>query len=396
MQNKTQTAYLLALFTNTFAFTISFAAWVIFSVLTVPLATEYGLNHFEKGVLVSIPIFLGSVLRFPVGALTDRYGARVTFPAVMLVGAFAALAASFTSSYFQILICGLFLGLVGTSFIVGICSVSERTSLKKKGVALGVFAVGNVGSMLTTLFAPYLVSSYGWQSTFLFYSLFLIATASLYWVFFTFLDKEKNRPLKTKKQNWAVMNQSRPYRFGLYYFITFGGFVAFTLFLPTYYTEIFSLPLKQAGFYTAFFAFVASLVRPFGGFLSDRLGARKTLALCLGVISSAILLMGLVPFPLTLFFILTLLMGLAMGTGSAAVYKYIPQYFPREIGVIGGFVGAMGGLGGFLFPPFFGKCRDLFGGFEQGFILFALMGMTTLLWQGITVKQLNQLELAKV
>jgi len=282
MQNKEHSAYYAALFFNTVAFTVCFAAWVVFSVLAVPLSSLYGLTHFEKGLLVAVPIFLGSVLRFPVGALTDRWGPQVTFPLVMMIGAVAAFGASFTSSYWQLLICGLFLGLVGTSFIVGICSVSDRTSLEKKGFALGIFAAGNVGSMMTMLLAPALLSRFGWPTTFQIYAGILLLSSLLYGLYFTLIDRSSKPILKSKMQNWNVMKRSRPYRFGLYYFITFGGFVAFALFLPQYYIETFELSLSQAGLYTALFALVASLIRPFGGFLSDKVGARKTLSVILG------------------------------------------------------------------------------------------------------------------
>jgi len=395
MQNKQQAAYYSALFLNTAAFTVCFAAWVIFSVLAVPLASLYELTHFEKGLLVSVPIFLGSVLRFPVGALTDRWGPKVTFPLVMGIGALGAFGASFTTSYWQLLTCGLFFGLVGTSFIVGICSVSERTSLEKKGFALGIFAAGNVGSMMTMLLAPALFSRFGWSTTFQVYGVILLISSLLYWLYFSQIDRSFKPTLKSQKQNWKVIKKSRPYRFGLYYFITFGGFVAFTLFLPQYYIETFKLSLPQAGFYTALFALVASLIRPFGGFLSDKIGARKTLSVCLGTIAAISFLLASLPLKPQVFVFFSLVMGLAMGTGSAAVFKYIPQYFPLEVGTVGGFVGAIGGLGGFFFPPLFGMCRDLFQGFGAGFVLFGVVTFLSLLWQGIAVREIKRVELAE-
>jgi len=395
MQNQRQAAYFSALFLNTAAFTVCFAAWVIFSVLAVPLANLYGLSHFEKGVLVAVPIFLGSVLRFPVGALTDRWGPHVTFPLIMGIGALASFAASFTSGYWALLACGFFLGLVGTSFIVGICSVSDRTSIKNKGFAFGVFAAGNVGSMVTTLFAPAIVLQFGWQTTFKIYAVILLVASLIYWFYFSLLEQGLGSTLKSQKQNWQTMKKSRPYRFSLYYFITFGGFVAFILFLPQYYIETYNISLAQAGLYTSLFALVASLIRPFGGLLSDKIGARKTLGFCLGTIVVMSILLASFPMQSFSFVFFTLVMGLAMGTGSAAVYKYIPQYFPNEVGTVGGFVGAVGGLGGFFFPPIFGMCRDLFESFGPGFALFGVVTLVTLLWQGHAVREIKRLELAK-
>jgi len=394
MQNKRQSAYFSALFFNTFAFTVCFAG-VVFSVLAVPLADLYSLTHFEKGLLVSAPIFLGSVLRFPMGALTDRWGPQVTFPLVMGMGALAAFGASFTHNYWQLLACGFFLGLVGTSFIVGICSVSDRTSLKNKGFALGVFAAGNVGSMVTTLFAPAMVVRFGWETTFQIYSVLLLASSLIYWLYFTLLDRDFTPTVKAQKQSWQMMKSSRPYRFGAYYFITFGGFVTFTLFLPQFYTETYKLSLSQAGLYTALFALVASLIRPFGGFLSDKIGARKTLSVCLGIITMVSFLLASLPLHPISFVLFTLVMGLAMGTGSAAVFKYIPQYFPHEVGMVGGFVGAVGGLGGFFFPPLFGFCRDLFQDFGAGMMLFGGVALFTLLWQFAAVREIKRVEMAK-
>jgi NNP family nitrate/nitrite transporter-like MFS transporter len=332
---------------NTAAFALAFAAWVMFGPSARVIAAELGVSPASATLLKAVPILLGSILRIPVGIATDRIGARTVFPALLLVSAIAALALSYAESLTGLVVGGLVLGLVGTTFAVGVQSVSSWTPKSSQGLALGIFGAGNVGTAITTFGLPVLLARFGWRDSFRIYAVVLILAAIGYWL--TVRDAERGAERPTVASLMAPLANARTWCFGLYYTATFGVFVAATLTVGDIYIEAYQVSMQTAGLLATTFTFTASLARIPGGSLADRYGARPVMkaALFLVVLALSPIALGL---PIASTVALAFIGGLAMGCGMAATFKYIPQTFPTSVGAVGGVVGALGGLGGFFLP----------------------------------------------
>ena len=333
---------------NTACFALGFAAWVIFGPAVRVIAKELHLAPGTAALVKSLPILVGSTCRIPIGMATDRFGARRMFPSLLLVTAAAVLATSFASSIQQLVFGGLALGLVGTTFTVGVQSVSSWTPKVRQGLALGIFGAGNVGTALTTFGFPLLMVAMGWRGAFRVYALVLTVAA----IGYASLMRDAPRSCATSLSIRALLmplKQPRAWRFGLYYAATFGVFVAATLTLADVYMDGYGVSIKTSALLVTTFTFSASLVRVLGGGLSDRLGARPVLRASLLVIVVCLCPIAMKP-PLAVTVLLVFASGLAMGIGMASTFKYIPQYYAASVGAVGGVVGALGGLGGFFLP----------------------------------------------
>lgn len=333
---------------NTVSFALGFAAWVIFGPSVRVIASELHIAPGTAALVKALPILVGSSCRIPVGIATDRFGARRMFASLLLVTAAAVLATSFATSVRQLVVGGLALGLVGTTFTVGVQSVSSWTPKLRQGLALGIFGAGNVGTALTTFGFPLLMVALGWRGAFRVYAVVLTAAAIAYALLM------RNAPraavaAPTIRTLLGPLKEPRAWRFGLYYAATFGVFVATTLTLSDVYIDGYGLSIKTAALLATTFTFSASLVRVLGGGLADRFGARPVLRTALILIVVCLCPIALKP-PLAVTVLLVFAAGLAMGSGMAAAFKYIPQYYAASVGAVGGVVGALGGLGGFFLP----------------------------------------------
>jgi NNP family nitrate/nitrite transporter-like MFS transporter len=325
-----------------------------------------------------------------VGLLTDQLGGRLVFTALLLVTAVPTFLVSRAQSYGTLLVCAFFLGLAGTSFAVGIAWVSAWYPRRRQGFALGTFGAGNVGASVTKLLAPTLVTVVaaggvaggvipgGWRFVPFVYSLALVATAAAVWLVAPAPDHRpgRGRPIAELLSPLRVL---RVWRFGLYYIVVFGAYVALSLWLPKYYVDVYGFDLKVAGLLTSLFIFPASLLRPLGGYLSDRVGARTVtytafIVMCLALTGLSFS-MGALPFT-----VLVVVVGVMMGIGKASVYKYIPEYFPRDVGAVGGLVGAVGGLGGFFLPLLFAWAQGVSGRPQSTFVVLLAVSLVSLLW----------------
>jgi NNP family nitrate/nitrite transporter-like MFS transporter len=377
-----------------------FAVWVVFAIVGIPIRKELGLSETEFAWLVALPVLTGSVLRLPIGMLTDRIGGRPIFTALLAFSAVPLLLLTGATAYWQYLVLGLFIGLAGTSFAVGIAYTSAWFPQERQGTALGIFGAGNTGASLTKLLAPGLMTVIpaagaglvpgGWRFVPFVYAIAVLVSAVIYWTF-TYTDHAHHRK-DSLRAMLAPLAHVRVWRFSLYYFLVFGGYVALSLWLPKYYIDVFGLDLKTAALLTAVFVFPSGIIRAPGGWLSDRFGARTVMYWVLGtcVVTSGILMFpdaqlslaapgrygaalepgiaapalgpgafggaGSLTYRMTpgIFTALVFVLGLAMGIGKAAVYKHIPHYFPDKVGAVGGLVGVIGGLGGFVMPILFG------------------------------------------
>jgi MFS transporter, NNP family, nitrate/nitrite transporter len=366
------------LFLATMAFAVAFANWGIISGLAPLLRKELGLSVTQASVMIAIPVLLGSVGRIPLGLITDRYGGRIVFSILLAFTIVPAIALSLNHSYPSLLFWGFWMGLAGTSFAVGVAFVSGWFPPSQQGTTLGIYGAGNIGQSVAVFGGPVLAGSIGIPATFLVFS----AVAVVWGGIFALTANNAKPPSKSKSlaENLQVLKTEKlSWVLSIFYALTFGGFVALSIYLPTLYKEVFALAPADAGARTALFVLVATLSRPVGGILSDKIGGQKLL---LGVFLGVAAISWLMAMPsIELFTIGSIGCAILFGLGNGGVFKLVPQYFPQQTGSVTGLVGAAGGLGGFFPPIVLGICRDLTGSYAMGFgllIIFAL-GCTALL-----------------
>ncbi len=367
-----------ALFLSTTAFAASFAVWGLIGALAPTFTQIYNLSATRKSLLIAIPVLLGSIGRLPAGMLADRFGGRRVYAALLVISAIPAIAIGFSTSYTQLIYLGLFLGIAGTTFPVGVGFTSKWFTAEKQGTALGIYGMGNIGQSLTVFGAPVLVTYVfggNWRPVF-----FVFAALALAWgvVFYLFArDAPSTVKPKTVSENLSVLRGSPlAWVLSLFYFLTFGGFVALGLYLPTLLKDLFGLTATDAGARTAGFVLLATLMRPVGGLLADRFGGVRVLRYIFVAIAALGLLMGCAWMPT--FTVGALGAAASLGLGNGAVFKLVPQYFPKETGTVTGLVGAFGGLGGFFPPLALGVIRDMTGGYAWGFVFLTCFALACL------------------
>ncbi len=356
----------------TLSFAACFAVWALYSPLAPRMREEFKLTETQLSLLVSIPALLGSAFRMPMGILTDMYGGRKVFAALMVFCFFPTVLAMFADSYTLLLFCGFLFGISGTSFAVGIPHVSRWYPPEKQGVALGIYGIGNMGAALATLLAPRIIHNYlnnQWHYVFPIYAFPLLIMAFLYWKYTT--DAPTTAKPKSLRELLEVYKKTPlAWTFCLFYWVTFGGFVCFSLYLPAYFGKVYKISPVSAGDLTTTFIFTTSLIRVVGGYLADRLPGRKILLVLYTIATGCLLLIGMQP-SLNVAVVAFLLLGLCFGIGNGVIFKLVPTYFARETGAVGGLVGAAGGLGGFFTPIILGASKDLTGSYFGGFAVAA-------------------------
>lgn len=479
---------------NTVAFTVCFAVWTMYGVLGAFLAEHQliSLTKLQLGWLLGVPILTGSIMRLPVGILTDRFGGKPVYIGVMILAAAGAASASLAQSFEHLVLSGLLFGMSGAAFAVGIAYTSVFWPKDKQGTALGIFGVGNAGSALTTLLSPLALEKLtnqganleGWRQ------LPLIYAGALVVMTLAFALLSKNRVVqsavpKTLRTMLIPLKSVRVWRFGAYYFLVFGAFVALAQWLVPYYLSVYGMSLAMAGLMASIFSLPSGLIRALGGWMSDKFGARATmywvLASCTGLfalvvaprmdimspgqgvmaeragtvtsVSDSQIQVGDQSYPLAspspdskrttlsnkgssmnegtlilpksnswqepvvkvgqkvkkreliargvthvyfqanvwVFTGIVFLAGIMMGIGKAAVYKHIPEYFPEDIGVVGGIVGVIGGLGGFVCPILFGYLLKSTGLWTSCWFFLALISAFCLFWMHLTILRMSKL-----
>src|SRR5690606_8567996 len=274
-----------ALWLGTFAFAACFAVWVIFSIVGIQLQQDLGLSGTEFGLLVAAPILTGSLARPILGIWAEMIGAHRLFALLMLVVAGFTFVLPFATSYPMLLLLGLGLGLAGASFAVGVVYVSAWFPRERQGTALGLFGMGNIGAAITGFAAPMLLAVMDWRHVAWVYAAMLLATAI---VFFVLAEPEPsvrgaNGKRASLRERMAPLRNIQVWRFSLYYFLVFGGFVALASWLPRYYMGVYGVDLRTAGMLAASFALPATLFRAVGGALADRYGARRMMYISFSV-----------------------------------------------------------------------------------------------------------------
>lgn len=369
--NSTRPALMLVVATVGFA--VTFWAWALLSPLGATLREQLQLSSVQQSLLVAVPVIVGSLGRIPVGALTDRLGARRMFPVVALLTVLPVLyLGHLANSLTGYLVGGFFLGLGGTTFAIGVPFVNSWYPPARRGLALGIFGAGMGGTAISAFTTVQLAKSVGPSFPFDLVAAVLVAYAVIAWLL---LRDRPDRPVATG----TIWNRLRTtlrlpaaQQLSFLYAVAFGGFVAFSVYLPTYLVSAYQLDKADAALRTAGFVVLAVAMRPVGGWLSDRLDAVSVLIAAFGATALLAVLaafqFGLVPVATVVF----LGLAAALGTGTGAVFALVARMVPGErVGAVTGVVGAAGGLGGFFPPLVMGLVYGLTGSYLIGFLLLA-------------------------
>lgn len=463
---------------NTLAFTVCFAVWTFNGVVVTYLVDNniFQWGAIQIGWLLGIPILTGSIFRLPVGILTDKYGGKWIFVAILLLCAVPMFLISYANSFLMFALLSFGFGLAGTTFAVGIAYTSVWYPKNWQGRALGIFGAGNAGSALTTLLAPTLLNYLtengknleNWRVLPQIYAAALLVMAIIFVLFA--VNKKPDTPPRTLSMMLKPLQSQRVWRFGLYYFLVFGCFVAYAQWLVPYFVNVYGASLVVAGLFASLFSLPSGLIRALGGWMSDKLGARKVMFLVFkwSIVLSALLMIpkmdistpgkgvmakqngtiekvseneivlngqkygfnakkieqnnenSLLPYKSTwqqavvkegdtvkkkallakgtsiisfeanmwVYAFLMLLIGIVWGIGKAGVYRFIPDYFPNEVGVVGGMVGVIGGLGGFICPILFGYLLDWTGLWTSSWVLMLILSIACYYWMANVVKNI--------
>jgi NNP family nitrate/nitrite transporter-like MFS transporter len=378
MQNSRQSYINLAL--ATLAFAVAFTAWGLVSPLASQIQKDLGLDNTATSVLIAIPVLLGSLLRIPMGILTDRFGGRKMFTGLLLFTILPVAFMGTANSFWTYVLGGLFLGAAGSSFAVGVPFVNRWFSAEKKGFAIGIYGMGTGGTAIAAFSMPALVNALGGrQNAFWFYIIPIAIMALVFWVFAR--DAEGLVKPESLGANLKLLKGERMvWILSLFYFLTFGGFVALANYLPKLLVDWFHIDKGDAGLRAAGFTIMAIIARPVGGWLADKVGGSTVLSVVFTVgPAGALALAWLAGSPdMTVATILILTTAAGLGLGNGAVFKMVPQYFPKNTGFVTGIVGCAGGLGGFFPPLLLGVVKDATGTYALGFVLLAVVALTCL------------------
>ena len=359
-------------------FDLAFMVWVMLGPLGVQIASDLGLTHAQKGMMVATPVLAGALLRIVMGLMVDHLKPKMAGA----IGQVTVMASLFLAwhfgvhSYAQTLILGVFLGVAGASFAVALPLASRWYPPEHQGTALGIAGAGNSGTALAALIAPSLAIAYGWTNV------FGLALIPLLLVFIYYMiaarDAPECPPPKSLAEYLKVLKDSDAWWFMFFYSVTFGGFVGLASSLTIYFNIQYGLDAKTAGFFTAACVFAGSMVRPIGGNVADRIGGIKSLSVMyvFAAIFLAIVSIGLPEAWMALLAFVGAMLALGMGNG--AVFQLVPQRFRKEIGVMTGLVGMAGGVGGFYLASSLGYAKQLTGSYQIGFLIFAALALLAL------------------
>lgn len=364
----------------TIGFTVCFWAWALIGPLGSAYASDLGLSALQTSLLVAVPVVVGSIGRIPVGALTDRLGARTMFPAVAALTILPVLFVGFLgTSYVNLLIGGFFLGLGGTAFAVGVPFVNSWFPPERRGLAIGIFGAGTAGTAIASFTTVQIADAFGQAAPFVLVAVVLAVYAVVARIM---LRDSPARPAPAAgsfvARAWTTLRQPVTLQLSLLYALAFGGFVAFSVYLPTYLTNAFGLDRGDAALRTAGFVVLAVIARPVGGYLSDRIDPVRVLVVCFlaaaALAALASLELQLLPGGTVAFLGLAVFLGAASGATFALVARLVD---PPRVGAVTGVVGAAGGLGGFVPPLVMGVIYGRLGDYSLGLALLALMSLLT-------------------
>ncbi|NYD44331.1 NNP family nitrate/nitrite transporter-like MFS transporter [Actinomadura luteofluorescens] len=374
----------------TIGFAVNFWAWALLSPLGPRFKDSLDLSSFEQSLLVAVPVVVGSLGRIPVGALTDRFGGRVMFPAVSLFTIVPVLYLGLAghSSLASLLAGGFFLGIAGTTFAVGVPFVNAWFPPQRRGLAVGIFGAGMGGTAISALTTVKEVDRYGTEFPFVVMAVLLAVYAAVAWLV---LREAPGRTAPTEplaKRLVATARMGVTWQMSALYAVAFGGYVAFSVYLPTYLKTQYGLSQSDAANRMAGFVLLAVVMRPIGGWLSDRVGAARVMAAALAVTVAGAAAQSFAPPLMPLGTIAFLAMAAALGAGSGATFALVAQLTPvSKVGAVTGVVGAAGGLGGFVPPLVMGFVYGAYGSYAAGLVLLALVAAAAALFTATVVRR---------
>jgi len=373
----------------TIGFAVNFWAWALLGPLGPGVKERLGLSFAAQSLLVAVPVVVGSLGRVPVGALTDRYGARVMFPLVSLATVVPVLTLTVVSSYPALIVTGLFLGIGGTAFAVGVPLVSGWYPPARRGFAIGVFGVGTGGTAIANFTTVRLADGYGEDTPFLLVAGILTGYAV---VAFLLLRDAPGRRLPAGSALARTAEVSRlavTWQLCFLYAVGFGGFVAFSVYLPAYLRTAYGLETGDAALRTAGFVVLAVLARPVGGWLSDRLHPVPVLVSCFSAVAVFAVVQAFQPPLMPVATIAFLSMAALLGAASGAVFALVGKVAPADkVGTVTGVVGAAGGLGGFVPPLIMGWVYGVEGSYAIGLMLLSDVALAAAVYTAVKLSGL--------
>ena len=379
--------HLPTLLSSFFYFDVSFMIWVILGATGTFIVEDLGLTPAQKGMMVGIPVLGGAILRIPMGLLADRFGGKKIGIIGMLLTMVPLLWGwLLADSLPQIYALGLLLGIAGASFAVALPLASRWYPKEHQGLAMGIAGAGNSGTVLAMLFGPRIAEAYGWNSVF---GLALIPLLVALIVFILFAKDCPTAVKPTKVSEYArVVKMKETWLFSFFYSLSFGGFVGMTSYLTLFFFDQYGVSKVTAGDFVTLVVFAGSFVRPIGGYLADKYGGMKLLVWLFIGATITLTIVGLLP-PVYVALALLFVTLIFFGTANGALFQVIPNVFPKEVGLLTGFVGAAGGLGGFFLPNILGMFKQWTNSYSYGFWWVAATMLVAVLFMNHLKKKLN-------
>ncbi|MGG2018012.1 nitrate/nitrite transporter [Bacillus sp. S10(2024)] len=363
---------------------LGFMVWVILSSLMPFIKADIALTAGQISLVTAVPVILGSILRIPIGYWTNRYGARKLFFISFIILLFPVFYISIATSMLDLIIGGLFAGVGGAVFSVGVTSLLKYYPKEKHGFVNGIYGIGNIGTAVTSFLAPVLATSFGWRTTVQMYLILLAAFALANFLLGDRNEKKVNTSLT--EQIKGVYKNEKLWFLCIFYFLTFGSFVAFTVYLPNFLVSHFGLAKVDAGLRTAGFIALATIMRPIGGWLGDKFNPFKILIFVFTGLTLAGIILSFMP-KMNVYTFGCLLVAFCAGTGNGTIFKLVPMYFSKQAGIVNGLVSALGGLGGFFPPLILTLLFQLTGHYAIGFMALSEVALACLV---ITVWMYSQ------
>ncbi|WP_395351261.1 nitrate/nitrite transporter [Variovorax sp. UC122_21] len=358
-------------------FSFSCCIWVLNGAMAPFIGESFDLSPAQKGLMLSVPIIAGALMRFPLGILSQYIGRKkATLVEMALIAVAMLFGFFFVRSFNDLLAMGVLLGIAGASFGVALSLGSGWFPPQHKGLAMGLVGAGNVGTAVSVLIAPPLAQWLGWQAV------YGVAAGAILIPMVVMVVFAKEPPdvnaHSSFREHIACLFEKDGWVFSLIYGVTFGGFIGLTTFLPSYYYDQFGVSKVQAGQLTMLAAFMGAAVRIAGGWISDRWGGVNTLTVVLLVVAVALALVGLASGSLVLTTLLLIVCFAALGAGNGALFQLVPLRWPLSTAVAGSMIGEIGALGGGLVPNAMGLSKQYLGSYLWGFVFFAVLSLVML------------------
>ncbi|WP_042455068.1 nitrate/nitrite transporter [Neobacillus dielmonensis] len=365
---------------QTLSLVVGFMVWVIISSLMPFIKKDISLSANQIAWVTAVPVILGSLLRIFLGYWTNRFGARTIFFISFVIMIFPVFYISIADSMMDLIVGGLVLGVGGAVFSIGVTSIPKYYPKERHGFVNGIYGAGNIGTAVTSFSAPILADKFGWSTTVRLFLVPVILFALLNFLLGDRKEAKVHKPLT--EQIRSVYKNEKLWFLSLFYFITFGSFVAFTVYLPNFLVSNFNLTSVDAGLRTAGFITLATILRPVGGWLGDKFNPFFILFFVFGGLTLSGVLLSFSP-NITLYSIGCLTVAFCAGIGNGTIFKLVPYYFSKQAGIANGIVSALGGLGGFFPPLVLSTVFNMTGHYAIGFMslaMFALASFVIVVW----------------